>query len=176
MSEKNFADDHLDYRLGETAACVAIDSKEQAGRALTQLAAQARHTLHIQSFLLAPEIYDTTAMFEAVSQLARAHRWARVRILVEEADVVVARGHRLLTLSHRLDSHIAIRRINPEHRVDEAHYLIADGIGYAWFESNENYVGRIDFADRVVATRLVERFMRQWENALVDPGLRRLQI
>lgn len=176
MSEQTEAAKFTAYQLGQTAERLAVTTEAEARDGITALAAQARASLYIQSALLAPAIYATTAFTTAIADLARAHRWSQVRLLVSDADALINRGHRLITLAQRLSSYIEIRKLDPERPHDGSHCVIADDTGYAWFESNEQYRGFVDFADRAVSKRLSEQFMRDWENGLRLLDFKRLHI
>ncbi len=168
--------DFTSYVLGETPETVGIATMETAKAGIITLIAQARQSICIQSEALQPAIYESTEVIEAVSRLARRHRWAHIQMLVTDADRVAARGHRLLSLAQRLDSHIGIRQINRERTHDDHHFVVIDKTGFAWFEANDRFEGKISFNDRATSVQLDKTFANRFEHGILHPGLKRLHI
>src|SRR5690625_667199 len=65
------------------------------------LSANARRHLDILSHTLDPLVYECPETVDALSALARRHKLARVRILVQDTLPLIERGHALVRLAQR---------------------------------------------------------------------------
>lgn len=130
--------------------------------------------------LLSPELdhqlFDQRSVADAVSRFARSAAGTQLRILVYSSRLIVARGHRLLDLSRRLDSKISIRKVPPEYAKDERSFVIWDQQGYWLLPNAADYQGLATANDAVMAGRLQERFDYLWERSQADPDLRTLKL
>ena len=166
----------LQLRLGESDTPLELDGLEDTRLALELLSAQARQELLIHSRELDARLLDRRPFLEAVERLCRAHREARVRILVRDPQAAVRRGHRLLELGRRLSSHIEFRQPQAEHRQYNEAFLVADGCGYLHRPFADRFEGSANFNDPVQARRLADYFTEVWEHAQPHPELRRLYL
>jgi hypothetical protein len=140
------------------------------------LAAGARRELLIFSPDLEPDLYDQRDFLAAVRQLALARPWHPVRILVGEPQRAVLAGHRLIELSRRLNSRIAIRRVAEDFRDRADAFLIADGKGYCLRRLAERPEALMESQAPGQARRLRAEFQQIWEHSDEDTELRRLHI
>jgi hypothetical protein len=121
-------------------------------------------------------IYDHQDLADALSRLARSHRYAEVRILVQDSEPVVKKGHRLIELAYRLSSMISIRNPDEEHaHVNEA-LFIADGVGFIKRTMADRFEGVASFNSPLQARELADHFNDIWTRSKPDPQLRRLHI
>ncbi|ROR32298.1 hypothetical protein [Inmirania thermothiophila] len=163
-------------RLGETRGPIAVTTLEAHRLAVLRLAAQARRELAIFSPALDPRVFDHEGLAEAVRALLLRSPRARVRVVVQDAAPVAARGHRLLRLAWRLPSRMEIRRAGPDHQgLDEA-FVLADETGVLETEHAERYEAVLDFCNPPRARALRLRFEEIWAQAERDPNLLRLDL
>src|SRR5690625_7438421 len=78
------------------------------------LSANARRHLDILSHTLDPLVYECPETVDALSALARRHKLARVRILVQDTLALIERGHALVRLAQRLPRKIELRKQHGE--------------------------------------------------------------
>jgi hypothetical protein len=163
-------------KLGETADNVVITSLQECADVSLLLAQQATRSLFLFTRTMDERLYDTSAFIEAVRQLAIRGRNSDVRILVQQPDHAIKNGHRLIELSRRLSSYIAIRTVHPDfHEYNEA-FLVADEIGYLHRPLADRFEGKASFYEPLEARELVRFFMKVWEISARDPEHLRLHL
>ena len=104
------------FVLGQGDHHFQLHSTEDNRRASLALVQQGRRSLHILSYDLAPAIYDHVDFIEAVSVLARHSHHSQIQILVQDIGQLISHGHRIIELSRRLSSTIAIRQPHEQTR------------------------------------------------------------
>jgi hypothetical protein len=141
-----------------------------------ELAGAASRELAIFSYELEPALYDNAAFAEAVSQVARSGRRARIRLLIREHDRLVRHGHALVRLAQQLPSYIEIRLVAQESRHTAHGYLIADNSGVLYQPQSDVFQAKSSARDRRWARDLLAEFQRLWDHAAPDRQLRRLHL
>ncbi|WP_295443517.1 hypothetical protein [uncultured Thiodictyon sp.] len=141
-----------------------------------ELAAGARRELLIFSRDLDPDLYDRQDFLAAVKQLALSKPWHPVRILLGEPQRALLGGHRLIELSRRLSSRIAVRRVAEDFRNRADAFLIADGSGYCLRRQADRPEALVEFQGGGPARRLRAEFEQIWEQSDEDTELRRLYL
>ena len=162
--------------LGTSEELLTVDRAEDVAAIVLALARQARRHLDIVSRHLDPQLYDNEDFADAVKELARSHRLARVRLFVIDPRPLVSRGHRLVELAERLSSTVSIRVPAPEHRQFNEAFLVADNVGYLHRQFSDRYEAEADFGGRRRAGALLDRLNEMWERGEPDPNFRRLHI
>lgn len=125
---------------------------------------------------LDPALYDRRPFVSAIRRLALARAGLPVRILIFDSRQASATGHRLIELSRRLTSRIAIRRVEEDDRKRPDAFLIADECSYLHRQIATTMAAIVDFDDPAEARRLRATFEQIWERSAADPELRRLFI
>jgi predicted GNAT family N-acyltransferase len=163
--------------LGASAGPLRLDSLHAQSDAASRLAAQAQTELLVITPNLEPALYDRRPVLDAMTRLAVARRGRLpVRVLLADAEAPTKRGHRLIELSRRFSSAIALRCL-PEELADAAEpCLIADDCGYALRRVSAPDSLVVDFADGARARQLRRRFEQLWQQSDLHPGLRRLYL
>ncbi len=162
--------------LGTTDELMELSRSEELRDIALSLATQARRTVDIVSRHFDPAVFDTEAFYNALRDLVVDSRRAQVRVLLLDPSPLVARGHRLIELSQRLSSFMAIRVPGPEHKEFNEAWLVADNTGYVHRRFSDRFEGTANFADRRWSTHLTNRFEELWQRAQPDPNLRRLHL
>lgn len=153
-----------------------LESLLQLQEALLATCQQTRRELAIFSPDLAASLYDRPEIEQAVSELARHHRRARVRLLVEDTRVLTEQGHRLVRLAQRLPTKIAIRKLTNPLESKANGFVLGDRHQLFYQSDIENHLGFRHADDRARVKKLRESFDRAWETAEEDQQLRRLLL
>jgi len=164
------------YKLGETNELLKIATREENSQAANHLVLQTGQKLSLISRELDPEIYNTPEFVEAVKQLILKNKFAEIRILVAEPQIIVRRGHRLVDLAGNLSSFIQLRKTPKKFNTFNENILIVDEVGYLHRDNDERYEAKINFNDRRQSKVLLEQFDEIWEESKPDPNLRRVHL
>ncbi len=140
------------------------------------LAKRARRSLLLWTEDLEPGIYDNPAFADAVVDLIKGHRDARLWILLEDTTWVVRHHHPLVALSQQLSTFVQIRMPLKEYRQTEADFLIADETGLLYRKRGRGYRGFVHAHLPRKARPLTRQFMEAWESGLSIPDLRHLHL
>lgn len=164
------------YILGESAAPLDLETREENQLATLHLLRQCRRNVDIISRELDPTIYDRPEIIEAIKQMILTRRRCQVRIVVFHTRTIVQRSHQLLQLAGDLSSFIEIRQAAPEHDDYAAALLIADACGYLHRPLWSRYEASACFNGRRQAQALLNGFDVLWTAARSDVNLRRLAL
>jgi predicted GNAT family N-acyltransferase len=164
---------HVDYR-GADSFITGVQYPEPFATLAVELAITARRNLRIYSYRLDHEVFDSAELADAISELARRGRYSEIRILVSDSRPMVQRGHRLLQLSRRLSSAIAIRVLAEHPELPEATYLVRDNDGVVYKPDDIGRPGFYEPDSRASAKKFVEGFDALWRWGERDPRLRQL--
>ena len=140
------------------------------------LARQARASLCILSPDLEPAVYDAREFVAAVTALITGSRRAEVRVIVRDPAAVARRGHRLVTLAHRLDSRVHLRRPDEERCEAAGAFLIADATGYLQRMTTERRAATANLHDPARVHELQRTFDALWEYSVPTGELQRLYL
>jgi len=144
--------------------------------ACLRLAAAAQRELLVFSRDLDPDLYDQLPFLDAVRRLALACPRSPVRALVFEPLAPVRTGHRLIGLSRRMPSRIAIRRVAEDFRTRVDAYLISDDTGYCLRRLADRHAALVEWRAPGAARRLRADFDEIWEHSDEDIELRRIDL
>jgi hypothetical protein len=132
--------------------------------------------LHIFSRDLDRTVYDTTAFIAAVRGLAMYSRYSQIRILVQNSEHIIKRGHRLVQLAQQLSSAIQIRKPGCDHQALSEDFLVVDKLGLLYRKTSDRYDAVVNFNAPPEAVAMVKFFDEMWDRSEPDPELRRLHI
>ena len=163
-------------KLGEDRELIHWQHRDQQRLAAQFLAEQARRTLSLLSYDLAPAVYDQPPFLEAVKQLAIRSPLTEIRILLQSNERVQKQGHRLLELARRLTSKIEIRRPHADYLNYLENFLVVDATGYIRQKAYNQSEGEICFNGKLQATKQQTLFNEIWECSEADSALRRLYL
>jgi predicted GNAT family N-acyltransferase len=160
--------------LGHHAGLRRLRELELRRHAVARMLSQTRTELLILTADLEPSLYDQAPVIAAARRLAvdRAGH-EPVRILLDDPETPIKRGHRIIELSRRFSSSIQIR-CPPEDQLGNEPYLLADGLGCARRRAGTRDELAVDFHDPAHARQMRRTFERLWERSGAHPGLRRL--
>lgn len=153
-----------------------IQTLDQAVNAALEVAKLARYRLAICTPDLEPALYSTPEFRDEVRRVARASRFAQVRILVRDPQRAIRESHLLVELASALSSYVHIRVPNPddEQRIDA--WIIADDDAILHRPVHDRPEGVVEIGSSALARERLRNFHRLWERALPDPNMRRLGI
>jgi hypothetical protein len=134
----------------------------------------------ILSYALENEFFDHETLANSLSNLARNHRSASIRLLIINSRALTGKPHKLVTLYRRLPSSVQLRVIAEENieLVDHG-FVIADRCGLLVFPLDtldRSSTIWADFNNRPLANDSIEVFERYWQSAEEDPNLRALTL
>lgn len=155
--------EHMIHTRAEAAACVQ------------RFIQQARRSICIYSHDLESWLYHTEACAEACKALLTRQHRSRLRILVRDSERVES-DHRLVRLSHRLTSNIAIRRLNPDYAIEAGGFLIVDDDCLFSRPVAAEPTGKATTGDRASVRRFQTRFDQAWDYSIDDPNLRSILL
>lgn len=141
-----------------------------------RLAQSASRYLCILSPRLDHAAFDTTALADALSALARASRQTRIRILISDSRDIVGRGHRLLQLARRLPSKVLIQKLAEHPDWNGETVLIRDRDGVLYKPGGADHDAFYEPASRASTARHLELFEELWRHSAGDPDLRSLSL
>lgn len=155
---------------------VAVESREQALEETLALIGAARRELYVYTRDLDPAVFDTEAVLDALKQLAIGGR-AAIRILVQEPQLAVRRGHRLIALAQRLTSVFSLRTPVQESDLQyPSAFVLNDRSGFYFRTLGNRFEGEaINHAPGRHA-QLLELFRQVWERSEPSEDLRQLSL
>jgi|GEM_PF-4873559 hypothetical protein len=143
-------------------------------QAVYTLLSQLVRQLDVCSCRLWPELLNQAAIFDLLEQWILDNRRVKIRLLVQQADVLAKQGHYLLNLHQRLPSFIEFRQLTPEQpRIFEQFILIDNNalLYQAHIDSNKLSLS-LDHPRWV--RQLKQQFNLLWQDAQPSPYLRKL--
>ena len=153
-----------------------LDGPEDFREALINTAEGTRRSVSLYSPTLAHEVYDLTPLVDALSEVARRHRQAKVRVLIRDTRALVARGHGLIQLAQRLPSKVFIRVLTSDIETKAVAFMLSDRERLVYQNDGDNYRGFEDERAAAQVKTLLGIFDRAWETAREDPELRQLAL
>jgi len=164
------------YSLGTDADVLVLETGTDSRQAALALARQATRSLHVFTYDMEPRVYDNEPFLEAVAALARRSPHSRVQILLQNSQLVVGQGHRLVELARRLTTYIGLRRPAEPHASLPQTFVVADEIGVLYRELHTRFEGTLCFNAPRHARELLKLFAEAWGRSMPDPELRRLHL
>lgn len=155
-------------------AAVAIASAADLRRVSLELVRRCRRYLDLISRDLEPQIFGSREFVAAVQQLVIRNPKSRVRMIVLQPEGLSGVPHRLVDLSQRLTSFMAIRRPGTEYREFNEAMLIGDQRHSLHRKLSDRYEGQAFFDAPGRAARLQHVFDELWEYGEPDPNFRQL--
>ena len=156
---------------------VSVDSREQALEETLRLIGEAKRELCIYTRALDPDLYESEAALEALKRVAISGRGANIRILVQDARAVAARGHRLLPLAQRLTSVFSLRTpVQDDDLQYPSAFIINDARGYYFRVLGNRFEGEAANYAPGRHAQLQEYFNQVWERSEISEDLRQLAL
>lgn len=147
------------------------ETREGLREALLRLVRAARHEIAVVAPVLDAALWNSSAMGEALGQLATRHRNNRIRVVVEDSEHLLATCPRLVELARRLSDLVMIRRLGEPHRGLNELLAIADRDGCLVQADVGILDATLDLGSPRLAVPRLRRFDEIWEAADPLPGL-----
>lgn len=151
-----------------------LNSPAEFREAILAISQNTRRELSVFSPDLTATLYDRPELEQALSDLARRHRRAQIRLLVADTQALVERGHSLVRLAQRLPSKIRLRKLTNDIECKAPSFILSDREHLLYQNDREQYRGFLDTQAAGQVKTLREIFDRAWESAEEDPRLRPL--
>jgi predicted GNAT family N-acyltransferase len=156
---------------------VPIESREEALAETLGLIAAARREVYIYTRDLDPLLFDTEAALDALKRVAINGRGASIRILIQDPQQPIRRGHRLVALAQRLTSVFTLR--TPTQAEDLQYpsaFLLNDAYGFYFRTLGTRFDGEVVNHAPGRHAQLLEYFRQVWERSETSEELRQLAI
>lgn len=141
-----------------------------------ELSAGASRSVCILSPELDREAFDNAELVDVLSALARESRQTEVRILVQNPNKLVGRGHRLLQLARRLPSKVRIQRLAEHPDWNGETIVIRDRDGVLYKPGGSLHDSFYEPASRSSTQGHLDLFEELWRYSVLDPELRALPM
>lgn len=170
-------EDFSTQQLGESEDVIPVHTLAEIATACDAMAAQARHSLCILSPDTEPELYGRQAFADILAALiARRSKVASIRMLVRDPRRASREPHRLVDLSHRFPSFVAIRQLRDVWAQNDEAFLLVDDIGLIRRAHHDNPAGVVTFRNLGTARERATWFENAWEHATPCQELRRVRL
>jgi hypothetical protein len=131
-------------------------------------------------YILSPDLdhaaFDSDALNDALSKLARDSRQTQVRILIRDSRKIVAQGHRLLQLARRIPSTVHLQKLAEHPDWNDETIVIRDRDGVLYKPGGSDHDAFYEPDSRASTQRHLELFEELWRYSTKDPELRSLSI
>ena len=155
---------------------VELDVASDQAAGVVEVLRSARRIVRILSDELDPALFDTPAVSEELSRVARQGRQCEVRILLKDSHNLSKRTHGIGTLHRRLPSSLRILRPTLVPEDFSANYVLADDCGVFFMPMEEDKFSFLNLDDRALAKNLALQFDEMWARAEPDPELRVMSL
>lgn len=142
---------------------VLLEGQSALALYLQTLLSAGRRTVDLFSDDLDPRLFASDEVAGAISQIARRHRQARVRLLVRDTSLLQGRHHPLVELQQRLCSRIDLRQCVLENDSERRNYVIVDGRQLWLLHQGGEYQGFCNSDAAAEAKALQEDFEQRWQ-------------
>lgn len=155
----------------------AIDSLEQARTSVDDIAQAAQHALWIYSDALDPLLFDRAPFVAHCRRIGLSGRRAQLQVLVQNPQIAVRTGHRLLHLASRLPTAMQFRTpVDSEDRLYPSAFLLNDVQGYLFRPQAQRHEGWAHAFDPGRHGELLRYFKEVWERSEPHPELRQMSL
>jgi len=137
---------------------------------------QADRTVDILTRDFEPLIYDNEQMFEVFEDFALQNHRCRVRVILQNPQLIVRHGHCLVDLGKRLSSFFSFRCLPERFESYADTFLIADNIAVIHRPYPDSVKTSFHFSDAQLAKSLGNKFSQIWNEAEPHPYLSSIVI
>ena len=168
----------MNYILGETNEDIIIETVEEGRDIVNALASQARHTINIFTQNMDADLYDNDIFEKHIFDFASDKKNAEIRILVQDSARAIRDSHRLVRLSQKLSSFIAIRNPCEEFKGEKSAFMTVDNVGMYYRVKGDryNYHASANFMSPPRTGEINSLFNEIWRQSDPDPHTRRILI
>ena len=170
---------HPVAQTAETAApanntrCV-FNGPAEARNVTFDVARTARRALAIFTQDLEPDSYARIEFVDIVKNLVLTHKFARVRIVVQNPLKTINDGHPLVELARRCSRFVEIREVHADFQQRRDTFLIADQMAVMYRANATRLDGIADTRSPAIAVHYLEFFDTVWHHSEAPQELREL--
>ncbi len=157
---------HTDIRATPSEVCdslTLLHNAEAFRHYLQRLLSEAHREVDILSSHLDPWLLGQTDIADQISRLARQHRQARVRVLIQDPTPLFGSFHPLVRLFQRLPSKIELRKLLQAPRKEQQAYVVIDRRALLLQHQEGQYEGFCNTDAAPEAQSLLEEFDELWQ-------------
>lgn len=156
---------------------IRFDSVDTAATWLPLVSQASTRDLRIFSTDLQRPLYATEPFLSAVSHLARQHRAASIKILIQNPTSVRGSRHPLVELAQRLPSKMEIRITTQDVEETDIGFVTAGARSIVFFNNESTYTGFVNQSAPAEVKQHNEYFDTLWHRlSKNDPNLRRFTL
>lgn len=155
---------------------VVIDNRDSALAAAVELLELAKRDVCIYTRDLDPALLDTEATLEQLRRTGTAGARASVRIVIQQPNLPLRDGHRLIHLARRLPSVFRFRTPLTEDLQYASAFLLNDRGGYLFRTLGSRFEGEANTYAPGRHAQLLEYFNQVWERSGPSDGISKLQL
>ena len=155
---------------------VELDGASDQAAGVLEVLRTARRIVRILSNELDPMIFDSPAVADELSRVARQGRQCEVRILLKQSHNLARRTHCIGSLHRRLPSSVRILKPVAVPEDLAANYVLADDCGVFFMPMEEDKIAFMNPDDRALVKNLTLQFDDMWARAEQDPELRLMPL
>lgn len=176
MEKESYPDDFSPYEIGGNYQALLVNNAKGNSAAALSLIQQSRYKIDIFTHNLDPHILDKAEIADAISKFIRISPKSRLRILLADPALAIKQGHRLIELSRKFSSFIAIRQINQDFINTPYCFLMVDDKALIYRPHASQYQGFVNYNARLECRQHQEFFDDVWECSEPASELRQLFI
>ncbi|WP_353573130.1 hypothetical protein [Candidatus Albibeggiatoa sp. nov. BB20] len=162
--------------LGESEHTLTETDSEQIQQLTSAIVRQADRKIDILTQDFDPLIYDNEAMFDAFEGFVLQSHHCHVRVILQNPQWVVRRGHCLINLGKRLSSFFSFCCLPERFKSYADTFLIADNIGVIHRPYPDSLKTSFHFCDPQLAKFLGNTFTQIWDESEPHPYLSSIVI
>jgi len=156
---------------------VPVESRDDALAETLRLIAAAKREVYIYTRDLDPLLFDTEAALDALKRVAVRGRGASIRVLIQDPQQAIRRGHRLIPLAQRLASVFILRTPTQAEDLQYASaFVLNDAFGFYFRTLGTRFDGEVVNHAPGRHAQLLEYFRQVWERSETSEELRQLAI
>lgn len=169
--------DKPDKQKPHSTGVIRFDALPDATQALQTCAKIAKREITLFCHSLEPALYNHASLADQFSRVARRHRNALVRILIQQPKTLYGRKHQLVSLSQRLPSSVQIRILTQEHAQPQTAFCISDNTTMVFFNQESTYQGFFCREASAESRHALEAFNHLWLHyAIEDAELKAITL
>jgi hypothetical protein len=149
-----------------------LSTLEEVRASVNVVAASAQRLMSIYTPDLEPDLYDQTLFLDIMKRFVLARSFAKVRVLLGDAQRLVRESNRFVAMGRRLTSYIDIRIVRENLPSPYPAYLVADDRAVVYRANARAWDGVADFDNPPVAKLHLLQFDEVWNSCAPEYGVR----
>jgi len=176
MDNVEHPEDFSEFVIGGKYPVLKANNAKTNASASLSMISQARRSIDIYTATMDPQVLDSAEIADAIIKFVKVSPNSKMRILVADAESINKQGHRLLELSRKFSSFIAIRKINEEYQSTAHSLLIIDKKALIHRPHCDEYHAIVNFNAAYECRQHLEFFNEVWQRSEVASEIRQLFI